>query len=79
MSHVACSLYSTIICPDEHMPISTDDQAVQDGVESCSSDLQVPIDFLCRPQEWGCHLLHERRLPAAVHAALHTQDAAIST
>lgn len=41
--------------------------------------LQIAIKYLCGTQEWWRYMLHECCLPAAFHAALHTQDAAVST
>jgi len=47
---------------------------------SClSTHLQIAIKYLCGTQEWWRYMLHECCLPAAFHAALHTQDAAVST
>ncbi len=43
-----------------------------------SAHLQIPIEYLCGTQEWWRYMLHECCLPAAFHAALHTQDAAVS-
>ena len=37
--------------------------------------LQVFLEHICGPEEWWRYLLHELCLPAALHAAIYTQDA----